>query len=238
MEANRLQGHYRLHLIQLRGFAGEPAGVNASGPVLQPTVEELHNYFQAEGVTDATVIGHSLGGLMGLILTERYPNDVKRLMIVDSLPFSAVLMAGPGATVATAERRATLLRDRMLRESQDAYAASEEPTVARMVKSPHGRAAALAAAKASDHAVVAEVLYDDMITDARPGLPTVKATVTVLYPWDASTGVSQTAIDNLYRSVFAALPNKEMIRVDGSYHFIMYDQPEAFDQEVRRFLER
>ncbi len=126
----------------------------------------------------------------------------------------------------------------ILRASQDAYAASEEPALAHLVKSPNGRAAALAAAKASDHAVVAEALYEDMITDARPDLPSVRAAVTVLYPWDATIGFPQAAADRLYESVFATLPNKQITRIDGSYHFIMYDQPDTFDQQVRNFLAR
>ena len=33
--AERLRGRYRLHLVQVAGFAGEPAAANASGPVTE-----------------------------------------------------------------------------------------------------------------------------------------------------------------------------------------------------------
>src|SRR5690242_10033017 len=42
--ATRLQGSRRLHLVQVAGFAGSPAGPNATGPVIAPVVEELHRY--------------------------------------------------------------------------------------------------------------------------------------------------------------------------------------------------
>jgi pimeloyl-ACP methyl ester carboxylesterase len=60
----------------------------------------------------------------------------------------------------------------------------------------------------------------------------------VLYPWDASTGLPQAAVDQLYQSSFAAVPHIREARIDGAYHFLMLDQPEAFDREVGVFLGR
>jgi pimeloyl-ACP methyl ester carboxylesterase len=37
--ADHFDGHYRMHLIQVAGFAGTPAQGNATGPVLQPLVK-------------------------------------------------------------------------------------------------------------------------------------------------------------------------------------------------------
>src|SRR4029077_14262426 len=46
-EAKLLTATYRLHLIQIAGFAGDPAGPNATGPILAPVVEQLHQYIVA-----------------------------------------------------------------------------------------------------------------------------------------------------------------------------------------------
>jgi pimeloyl-ACP methyl ester carboxylesterase len=235
-EAARLKGRYRLHLIQVKGFGGEPAGPNAAGPVLQPTVDEIHQYMVANGLTGAPVIGHSMGGLMGLMIAEQHPDDVKRLMIVDSLPFFAVLIGGPNITVADIEPRAARIRDQMLAETQEAYAAGEEAQIESLVKSPAGKAAALAMARASDHAVVGQALYDDLVTDARPDLAKVKAKVVVLYPWDIAAGYTQDAVDLVYQGAFSTLPDRRLVRIDSSLHFIMYDRPDAFDDEVKAFL--
>src|SRR5438270_12283511 len=42
--AERLRGKYRLHLIQIAGFAGEPSRANATGEVLIPTAEAIDAY--------------------------------------------------------------------------------------------------------------------------------------------------------------------------------------------------
>ena len=46
-EAAILAPQYRLFRVQLNGFAGQPAGPNASGPILAPVIEELHRYIAA-----------------------------------------------------------------------------------------------------------------------------------------------------------------------------------------------
>ena len=109
--------------------------------------------------------------------------------------------------------------------------------MARLIKSKGPEAqAALAAAQASDHKVVAHAMYEDFTTDMRPRLASLKAKVLVLYAFDATMGIPQAAVDGLYGSAYAALPDKQVVRVDGSYHFIQVDQPDRFHDELARFL--
>ncbi len=109
--------------------------------------------------------------------------------------------------------------------------------MARLVKSDGPEAhAALAAAVASDHRVVGHATYDDLMTDLRARLSEVRAPVTVLYPWDAATGAPESAIDAFYTGAFAGLPGAKVHRVDGAFHFLMIDQPDAFAREVDGFL--
>ena len=58
----------------------------------------------------------------------------------------------------------------------------------------------------------------------------------MLYPWDATSGMPVTAVDGVYQQNFAALPNKKLVRIDDSRHFIMLDQPAAFMAQVDGFL--
>jgi pimeloyl-ACP methyl ester carboxylesterase len=106
----QLQGRYRLHVIQVAGFAGAPVGANAEGPVIQPTVDALDGYIKSAKLKSPAVIGHSMGGLMGLMLARQHPEDVGRLMVVDSLPFYAVVFS-PQATVESVRPQAAALRD-------------------------------------------------------------------------------------------------------------------------------
>jgi pimeloyl-ACP methyl ester carboxylesterase len=234
-EADKLKAHYRVHLIQVNGFAGAPPGANANDPIIAPTVEELAAYIHANNLHPA-IIGHSLGGLMGLMLADKHPETVVKLMVVDSLPFFGMLF-GPTATVQTVAPQAAAMRDKVLAGSQADYAAGEPRVMATLVKSQNAEAqGAVAAAQASDHSVVARAMYEDMTTDLRGELAKNQAPTVVLYAFDAAVGFPQAAVDGLYHAAYAPLSNKRLVRIDNSYHFVQIDQPEAFDREVQSFL--
>lgn len=232
--AKHLAGHYRVHIVQVAGFGGLPSRANAQGAVTQPSVDAIDAYIKSNKLKAPKVIGHSMGGLMGMMLAIQHPEEVGGLMVVDSLPFFSVLFGATDAAAATPQ--AVKMRDMVLNESQAEYAQGEEQFLANLVKSPEGRKAAVKWGVASDKSVVARALYEVMTIDIRPKLSQIKAPVTMLYRWDAASGMPQSMVDGVYQDNFDALPHKTLKRVDDSYHFIMLDQPEAFDAQVDKFL--
>lgn len=233
--ATRLAAHYRVHSVQVLGFAGTPAAANATGPVIAPVASAVHDYIAAHHLAPIAIIGHSMGGLIGLELALDHAADVRRLMIVDSLPFFGAVFGAPD--IGTLLPRATAMRDAMMTESQTAYAANADGMTHMLVRSTGAQAAAVTTASAaSDHRVVAQALYDDMTTDLRRTISGIKAPLTVLYPWDPASGLSQAATDSFYHAQYAALPGITFHRVDMSRHFIMIDQPQNFAHAVDQFL--
>ena len=81
--------------------------------MLPGIVEELHQYIVAAKDAHPVVIGHSLGGLLTLMLADKHPEDVSKLIIVDSLPFYTVLFA-PEATVEAAKPMAEMIKAQMI----------------------------------------------------------------------------------------------------------------------------
>ena len=232
--AKQLESRYRLHIVQVAGYAGAAAKANAQGPIIQPTVDAIASYIEANKLKSPKIVGHSLGGLMGLMLAAQHPKDVSKLMVVDSLPFFSVLA---GATdVKQAAPRAATIRNMILAQNDQVFAWSQAAAVSSLVKSPAGRKAASAWGAATDRSVLARSMYESMTTDLRPQLPQIKTPVTVLYPWDESMGQPKQEIDQFYSENFVGLPKKTMKRIDGSLHFIMFDQPRLFAAEVLAFV--
>jgi pimeloyl-ACP methyl ester carboxylesterase len=201
---------------------------------MQPTVDAIDAYIKTNRLQAPRVIGHSLGGLMGGILAFQHPEDVGGLMIVDALPFYGALF-GTKDPAAVAPQAAAM-RDSILAQTQDDYAKSETAFMHSLVKSPGGYKQATKWAIASDKSVVARAMYEDTTTDIRPQLNKIKTSVTILHAWDALAGVPQAASDRLYEESYAALPNKKIVRIDDSFHFIMLDQPDKFSAQVDAFL--
>ncbi|MES1199616.1 MAG: alpha/beta hydrolase [Pseudomonadota bacterium] len=233
-EAAALRGAHRLHLIQLAGFAGEAPGPNAEGEILAPFVEELDAYIKANHLDHPAVIGHSMGGLAGLMLARRHPDDVGRLMVVDALPFYSA-MFDPNATAASVAPQAQAVRGQLIAASDDQFAAMQQGGVARLVKTAELRQRVVDWTLRSDRRVLAEAMYEALTTDMRGELAHISTPITVLYAYDPVMG-PQAMLDGLYQSAYAAAPHVQLTRVDGSFHFIMLDQPGAFDRAVQDFL--
>jgi pimeloyl-ACP methyl ester carboxylesterase len=231
----QLSAAHRVHVVQVAGFAGAPVGGNAEGPVVEPLVEAVDGYIKSAHLKAPAVIGHSMGGFTGLLLARRHPEDVSRLMIVDSLPFFPVLFS-PAATVESVKPQAAAMRDATIALSPEAFASQQAMTLPRMIKSPEGQKLALDWSKASSQSVVGRAMYDLLTTDARGDLAAIKTPTTLLYPYDPATGAPTAMIDKIYADAYAALPGVNLKRIDDSRHFIMLDQPKAFADAVDVFL--
>jgi pimeloyl-ACP methyl ester carboxylesterase len=228
-----LGGHYRVHRVQIAGFGGEPARGNAEGPVLAPVVEELHAYIAANHLRQPMVAGHSVGGLLTLMLAQRHPEDVSRALIVVALPFDAMLF-GPDATAANVAPRAAAFRDAVAAMSDDAWRAQQSGVIASLVSNEAARPLVIEDSLASDRSVVARALYEDMTTDMRPVLAAMTTPLTVAYA--VNPYATEESYGRLMRSGYAAAPGVRFVPVEPSYHFIMLDQPARFDALLAEFL--
>jgi pimeloyl-[acyl-carrier protein] methyl ester esterase len=233
--AERLRGHYRLHLIQIAGFAGEPARANATGDVLVPTAEAIDAYLVEQKLSPATAIGHSLGGTTLLYLSEKHPEHLKKVLIVDALPFFGG-MQDPKATADSVRPMAAKVRDAMSASSGPVTAASLEPQMKAMSKDPSSVHMISEWGALSDRGVVARALYDDFTLDLRPGLAGIRTPIVLLYPDNAPLGVPAGMMAKVYPAVYAPAATVKPVLVADSQHFIMLDQPQAFAQALDAFL--
>jgi pimeloyl-ACP methyl ester carboxylesterase len=228
-----LGGHYRVHRVQIAGFGGEPARGNATGPVLAPVVEELDAYIRANRLERPSVVGHSVGGLLTLMLAERHPEDVGKAMIVDALPFFGALF-GPQATAETVAPQAAAFRDAIAAMGDEAFRAQQTQSIASLVMSEAARPALVADALASDRSVVARALYEDMTTDLRPGLAALGTRLTVVYA--VNPAAPEASYGALMRAGYGQAARVTFAPVEPSYHFIMLDQPARFAGLLAAFL--
>ena len=96
--APKLAQDHKVILVQVNGFAGDDPGANLEPGVLAGIVDDLHGYVASHHLGRVRVIGHSMGGLAALMFAKAHPDQVEQVMVVDALPFFAVLM-DPKATV-------------------------------------------------------------------------------------------------------------------------------------------
>ncbi len=230
----QLAPRFRCHVLTLSGF-GSPAGPNAEGPVIEPVVAEIANLIRAGGLKSPAIIGHSIGGFMGLRLAIAHGDLIGRVMIVDSYP-SAALMFMLNPTPAQALVLATRLKANVLAMAGQAAAPAQPAQGPSMTKVAARQPLLDRWGAAADQRVVAQCLYDVTAADARPDLPKVRKPVTMLHAYDPAIGFSKEGVDGRIAGMYAGLPGVKLVRVDNAAHFIMWDQPEVFQAEVERFL--
>lgn len=233
--ASRLKRSRRVHLVQVAGFAGLPAGPNGAGKVAAPVADAVASYIARQRLSAPAVIGHSLGGEVALMIGARHPGSVGRLVIVDALPFYSLLL-DRAATVESVSPRAAAFRDAMIAAAAEQARAMQAASIARLVKTETARPALIAAGQQSDRVTVANATYELMTTDLRPELSRIKVPVEVVYAYDPIYGVPAGNIDGLFRSAYAGLAGANFKRIDGSPHFVMLDQPEPFATAIEAFL--
>ncbi len=233
--ASRLRQSHRLHLVQVAGFAGSPAVSDPDGKVAAPTAEAIAEYIRSQHIKAPVIIGHSLGGEVALMLGARHPDQVGRLMIVDALPFYTLLFY-PGATSETATPHAAAMRNAMLAATPEQAEALQQASIARLAKTEGVRPSLVAAGVSSDRKTLADAMYELMVTDLRPELGRISVPVQVVYAYDPLYGVQASNVDAMFRNAYVSNPNISFRRIDGSFHFIMLDQPELFAGAVIKFL--
>jgi pimeloyl-ACP methyl ester carboxylesterase len=234
--AARLRPGHRLHLVQVAGFAGQPPAGAPGGPVAAPVAEAIAEHIRTQQLQAPVVIGHSLGGEVALMLGARHPELVGRLMIVDALPFYSLLI-NPAATADIAAPQAAALRDALLAAPAAQAEAMQRAAIARLVKTEAARPAVEAAGNRSDRRTVADATYELMTTDLRPELAQIKAPVQVVYAYDPLYGVPAPSVEATFRNAYAGTPQVRFRRIEGSFHFIMLDQPQAFAEAVEAFVQ-
>ena len=228
---------HRVHLVQVNGFGGDDPRANLRPGVLAGIVADLHDYIARNRLAGAAVVGHSMGGLVGMMLARDHPADVGKLMIVDSLPYFAVLMAPPGVdpTPAMVEPQARAMRERVVAN----YGKPTDPAVIAaqtrgLALKPDSIAAIGTWAAAADPRVSGQAMYEDLTTDLRPDLAKLALPITLVYPWNAG-GPTKAMADPFYRKQYAAAPNVTYVDIGDAAHMVMLDQPAAFQAALIAF---
>ncbi|MBU4238486.1 MAG: alpha/beta hydrolase [Alphaproteobacteria bacterium] len=231
---------WRVHRIHVQGFAGAPAEGNAQGatptPVAAPVAEEIARYIREQELIKPAVVGHSMGGTIGLMLAVRHPDSVGKLMVVDMIPFMGAMFGPPGTTAEAVTPVADQIWAAQAGSPREAYVAQATTAITGMINTESRREAALEDMRASDQKVSAAAFRELVTTDLRPELTRITAPTEVLYVKFNDPRMTPQITDAIYQMSFANLPGVTLKRIDDSAHFIMLDQPQAFYGELDAFL--
>ena len=230
---------YRYHLIHVSGFAGRPAGANAEGSYLVPVADEIARYISEAHLDHPAVVGHSMGGSWAILIAGRHPELVGKVMVVDMLPAIGVMFRRPGMTEEQVAGMIDQMQNVMANASEDQRRMFTSMSIAQMTRTESAKPGIIAESLASDQAVAAQGFADLARTSLLEDVGRIRAPLLVLYtdPGGASQmGITPERVDTLYQMSYRAAPQAVVRRVPDTMHFIMYDNPAFFQEQLRTFL--
>lgn len=228
-----------VYVLTLPGFDGRPAAGPAPMANARAAVEEL---IAARHLDKPVIVGHSLGGTLGLAVAEDRPGALGGVVSIDGLPVMPGTEEMPADARAQAAQR---IQAALGKSSPEVFAAQQQAYMRTVGVLDMGKADDLARLTArSDPASVGQYAADDLQLDLRPGLKTIAAPVLLIVPFldlDAEAQAGQQPVTeavklDYYRSLMAGAPALQLVGVAPSRHFAMIDQPQKVTEAIRAFL--
>ncbi len=220
---------HRVYLVQINGFGDDDPRENLKPAILEGVAADLAGYIATNKIAHPAIIGHSIGGLIAMMMGARHPQKTGSVMVVDALPFFSLLF-DPSMTVARASPFAERARTQILATPVPSMPATVDPGGIWSI-TPGGRIKVANWSAKADRRVIAQAMYEAMTTDIRAELAQIAAKpFVVLY----ATGAGPRA-KTLWETAYARSP-ATLVPIADSWHFVMLDQPAAFEQALDDFL--
>ena len=206
------------HVFTFAGFGNVPA---IEKPWLPKIKEGISQYIADKHLQKATIIGHSLGGTLGLWLASEDTFHFNKIIVVDALPSTGALMIPNFDSE-------TIVYDNPFNQSLlDMEDKSFEVMASQM-------ASGMALNKDKHEQLKAWILntdretyvygYTDLLKlDLREALSQITVPVTI---FAATQPYGEEAVKNTYVEQYKNLEHYTIEYAAESAHFIMYDQPD------------
>lgn len=223
-----LSKNYECHIFTFAGF-GDVAPIEK--PWLPKIKEGVEQYITEKILDDPIVIGHSLGGALGLWLASE-DAGYKQIIVVDAL-------ASTGALMIPNFKSENMMYDnpynqQLLQMDKDSFEkmATQMASGMSLNKDKQGKIKNWMVQADRETYVYG---YTDLLKlDLREDIANITTPVTILA---ATHPYGKEMAESTYSNQYKNLPSYKIEFAEGAAHFIMYDKPEWFLNKIVEQLE-
>lgn len=223
-----LAKQYECHVFTFAGFGNVPA---VEKPWLPKIKDQVIAYVKEKKLNKAVIIGHSLGGTLGLWLAAAEQNLFKKVIAVDALPCTGALMM-PNYNSATMVYDNPYSKQ-MLQTDTATFRTQAKQQVAFMMLNKEKQSKVVDWMMQADRQTYVYGYVDLLKLDLREEVANINVPVIVL----AATHPNKAMIEKTYNEQYAKLGNKVIHYADQSAHFVMYDQPEWYLTKINENIQ-
>lgn len=232
-----VKAEYTCHLLHLPGFAGQPPEAKSQAAFLGTMRDAIKAYIAHQKLEQPVLVGHSLGGVLSLMLAMDDPKLAKALIIVDALPFYPALQ-NPQLTAEAMAPQAEQMKQQMRSLTDEVYHQNAAMYLNGMTNQPERMPLLVEWSKTSDRTTTTQAMYDMMTTDLRSDLSKITTPTLVLGAWAAYANYGSTleSTRGIFATQYAQLTGVDIRMAEQAYHFITWDEPEWAVKNMREFL--
>lgn len=228
---------HQCFLLHLPGFAGQKP-MNLQQGFLVPVKNNIISFIKQKKLSKVTLIGHSLGGLLSLMITLDSPELIDKIVIVDSLPFFPAIQ-NPSLTVEMAKPQAEQMLAQMKAPSDEDYLKNAAFSVQGMSNQASRQQLLIQWSQTSDRATTTQAMYELMTIDLRANIAAIQKPVMVLGAWAAYKpyGSTMETTKAIYTTQYAQLKNVDIRMSETGFHFLTWDDTDWVNKQIAQFLD-
>ena len=220
---------YECHIFTFAGFGGVAP---IEKPWLPKIKEAVKTYVKEKSLKDPIVIGHSLGGAFGLWLATDENHPYSKIIVVDALPSTGALM------MPNFKSENMVYENPWNKQLLEMDAPSFEKMAAQMATGmtlkPEKQEQIKDWITATDRETYVYGYTDLLKLDLREDISKITIPITIL---GATHPYGLEMARKTYEEQYRNLENYNIEFAEGSAHFIMYDKPEWFLNQVTKTLQ-
>jgi pimeloyl-ACP methyl ester carboxylesterase len=222
--ARRLSSRFRVISLDLRNHGASP---HAAGMGYERMAEDVRDTLAGLGVTRASVLGHSMGGKVAMVLALTHPDCVDRLIVADIAP---VAYRHSNAAVSAAMLALPLIPG-LTRAAAEAYLAEAAPDASVRAFLLQNL---IPGATPGWRIGLEHIAADMKLIEGFPAVPDgARFAGPTLFLRGASSGYVK---ESAWPVVQALFPASVLETVENAGHWLHAEQPEAFASAVERFM--
>ncbi|WP_046758532.1 alpha/beta fold hydrolase [Kordia jejudonensis] len=223
-----LSKNYECHIFTFAGFGNVSA---IEMPWLETIKNDLEAYVVRKKLEKPTIIGHSMGGSLALWLASSKSDLYKKLIIVDGLPSIGALMI-PDFSSDKVTYDNPFAKQQLAMEAEP-FKQMATQMAAGMTNNKEKQSLISNWMLQADRKTYVYGYVDLMKLDLRESIQNIKIPVTIM----AAVGFyTKKQVEALYIKQYQKLTKKDIIYVEDSAHFIMFDKQDWFLKETQKLL--
>ncbi len=223
----KISKNHKCYIFTFAGFGGVPA---IESPWFATLKSDLEKYIKQNKLEKSTLIGHSIGGTLSLWLAANNSDWFDKLILVDALPASAALMIPnySGEKISYDNPQSKNMIEMPVADFQK----MNRQQVQYMCNNKEKQQLIASWMDLADRKTYVNGYIDMLNLDLRADISKIKSPVFIL----AATNPSLEVVTKTYEDQYKNLPTVKVFYAEKSAHFVMFDQPEWFLNQVTKIL--